>query len=331
MFQGFAKVWTPVLASAIVRDKPISVRLAGENLVVFRTREGVAALLDRCPHRGVALSKGRVQDGCIECPFHGWKFQGDGQVAHVPWSGRLNKDRLRTMAMPAFEAGGLIWVFTAPDVDMPSPPALALRLTRRRSVVDESLFSTHWTRAIENAMDAPHLPFVHSRSIGAFMRRPARTGAVMRTHFTPEAHGGRIDWSVDGATQGHLQGAIDFFAPNVMRLRFPGNEGFEPTQLMAVVPVDERTTRMMTILKPGASVFRLMSALIGRRILREDQRVVESSDPPEVPPAGTELSVASDAGVLAFRRYYDQTLRGSSAEPRAGVSVVTAQRLQEGG
>jgi hypothetical protein len=106
-----------------------------------------------------------------------------------------------------------------------------------------------------------------------------------------------------------------------MRLRFPGKQAAVPTQLMAAIPVDARTTRMMSIIAPGPSVFRLVEALFGRRILREDQRVIESSDPPEVPPAGTELSVASDAGVLGFRRYYDRVLRNSRAEPNRGHTV----------
>ncbi|MEI6225433.1 MAG: Rieske 2Fe-2S domain-containing protein, partial [Deltaproteobacteria bacterium] len=76
LFRGFAGVWTPVLLSRKVKRDPVGLRVAGEKVVVFRGRDGVpGALVDRCPHRGVALSLGRVEDdGCLACPFHGWRF-----------------------------------------------------------------------------------------------------------------------------------------------------------------------------------------------------------------------------------------------------------------
>jgi phenylpropionate dioxygenase-like ring-hydroxylating dioxygenase large terminal subunit len=78
MFEGFANVWTPVLlASDLKVGRPVGVQVAGTPIVLFRGKEGKpAALVDRCPHRGVALSLGSVKDGVIECPFHGWQLRG---------------------------------------------------------------------------------------------------------------------------------------------------------------------------------------------------------------------------------------------------------------
>ncbi|HSN97315.1 MAG TPA: Rieske 2Fe-2S domain-containing protein, partial [Candidatus Nanopelagicales bacterium] len=257
MFEGFARVWTPVLGSAQLGAKPVPVVLAGEKLVLFRGKDGPAALLDRCPHRGVALSLGRVREGCIECPFHGWRFDGAGQVAHVPWNPDAKTDKLGTSALPVFEAGGVVWVYTEPDVARPEPPPLARMLERRRaSIVEENLFQTHWTRAMENALDAPHLPFVHRFTIGVALRNKADQGSIMETSFTATDYGGRVRWSVDGATSGPSTGWLDFFAPNVMHLGF-GAEESPPSQLLAVVPVDGKRTRMLSILAPGFSVFRL--------------------------------------------------------------------------
>ena len=86
MFDGFANVWTPVVQRRRVGAKPLRVVVAGEALVLFRGRGGrLGALLDRCPHRGVALSLGRVtKQGCLECPFHGWQFDETGSTRHVP-------------------------------------------------------------------------------------------------------------------------------------------------------------------------------------------------------------------------------------------------------
>ena len=80
-FDGFADVWTPVLLRRKLTSKPVRLVIANEPLVLFRDgRGGVGALLDRCPHRGVALSLGRITDGTLECPFHGWRFDISGAI-----------------------------------------------------------------------------------------------------------------------------------------------------------------------------------------------------------------------------------------------------------
>ena len=57
-------------------------KLLGTQYVVFRDGDGQAHVLnDTCVHRGGSLSKGKVVDGCIECPYHGWQFAGDGKCA----------------------------------------------------------------------------------------------------------------------------------------------------------------------------------------------------------------------------------------------------------
>lgn len=65
----------PVWFSELVADKPVPVRLLGENLVLFRNAEGSVGLLDRrCPHRGASLELGRVEADGLRCCYHGWKF-----------------------------------------------------------------------------------------------------------------------------------------------------------------------------------------------------------------------------------------------------------------
>jgi nitrite reductase/ring-hydroxylating ferredoxin subunit len=313
-FAGFARVWTPVLASSQLGSAPVPLMVAGEKLVFFRSDTGAAALIDRCPHRGVALSVGRVRDGCLECPFHGWRFGADGTARFVPWNPDARGDRLGAVALPVAEAGGLVWLYTAPAVAPPPLPPLATILARRStSVVKETLANTHWSRLMENVLDAPHLPFVHRWTLGVAARAPADAGARMDTTFTPTDYGGEVRWSVDGATTGPNQGWIRLYAPNVMQLGFQADEGELPTQLVAAVPVDATRTRSLAILAPGFSLFRVLDTVFGRRLSWEDLHVIETHDPPEVPRAGSEVSVRSDRGTLGFRKYYDTKLRDSYA------------------
>ena len=77
--------WLPVATEAeLAPQRPLAVTLLGEPLVLWHDGAQAHAFTDRCPHRGARLSLGRVHDGQLECPYHGWRFGGDGQCRHVP-------------------------------------------------------------------------------------------------------------------------------------------------------------------------------------------------------------------------------------------------------
>ena len=159
MFEGFAHVWTPVaLSTDLRRDKPLGLVVAGTPVALFRDADGrVAALLDRCPHRGVSLSLGEVKKGCLACPFHGWELDAKGHVCRVPWNPDAKLTTLRGVTFPARELGGQIWIYTAPVEEPPSEPEVHPSIVapgvRVSGLVVE--WKTHWTRAMENMLDWP--------------------------------------------------------------------------------------------------------------------------------------------------------------------------------
>ncbi len=78
--------WTDVAAEAdLVESVPIGVSAAGVSLMLVRQGGAVFALTDRCTHRGAPLHEGPVENGCIECPWHGSRFRlADGHVVEGP-------------------------------------------------------------------------------------------------------------------------------------------------------------------------------------------------------------------------------------------------------
>ena len=77
--------WFIVCDGAELPTRPIARTLQDVPLVLFRDETGRAsALLDRCPHRNVPLSAGRMTDGLLECGYHGWRFDGTGACRLVP-------------------------------------------------------------------------------------------------------------------------------------------------------------------------------------------------------------------------------------------------------
>ena len=312
MFQDFANVWTIIGSTAQLRKGHLlSVRVAAERIVLFRDASGEpAALLDRCPHRGVALSLGKLCEGVVQCPFHGWQFDGTGANRNVPWNPDAKKELLRATSLPVRELNGLLWLHTGPVAAVEPLPSETMLRPDLACTVQSARWSTHWTRAMENMLDMPHLPFVHRKTIG---RQMASAGTEkMDVRWTPTPAGGRIENITPGRTR---QTRLDFHYPNSMELVIdpPGRT----LRIVAVcLPELAGATRMIFATYHSFAKSRLFDPLFrlaNRRIAREDKHILESSDPPEVPPAAAERSVRTDAPTLAFRKLYFETLKGTSA------------------
>ena len=73
------------IADHIKPDRPLQVKLLGETLSLWRSHGKIIACQDRCPHRGVALSLGEIDEkGEIVCPYHAMSFNKVGQCTRIP-------------------------------------------------------------------------------------------------------------------------------------------------------------------------------------------------------------------------------------------------------
>ena len=176
-------------------------------------------------------------------------------------------------------------------------------------------WDAHWTRAMENMLDSPHVPFVHRRTIGRMMRRQLRQDSRMDIDWQDTAYGGRTHARLDGQPPGEAW--LDWYRPNIMVLNIPiPGKVFRLHALC--VPVTDQRTRMIIIGARSFATSALLNPLFNtsnRRIANEDRQLVESSSPMEIPPPAEEKSVRTDRATLQFRRYYFATLKGSSTPP----------------
>ena len=78
----YINFWYPICTSEeLDQENPRQAELLDVRLVAFRDSGGNARVLsDTCIHRGGSLGKGKVIDDCVQCPYHGWEFDGDGQL-----------------------------------------------------------------------------------------------------------------------------------------------------------------------------------------------------------------------------------------------------------
>jgi phenylpropionate dioxygenase-like ring-hydroxylating dioxygenase large terminal subunit len=311
MFKDFANQWTAIAPSEDLRaNTPMGLKIAGERIVLFRDASGAATgLIDVCPHRGVALSLGKVEDGCITCPFHGWRFDGGGACVKVPWDPEAKREVLSAKPVPVAEMGGVIWLHTALGSAAPSlPPVPDQLLVPNIRISGFTIdWNTHWTRALENMLDFPHLPFVHTGSIGKAWRRPAENGR-MDMIFAEQPWGATTTVKINGADE---PGKLDYRFPNMMVLHIP-MPIFSLKLMIACVAIDDENTRMVVIsmrnfLKPR--IFDWIFARMNRRVASEDKPILETSWPIEAPEPGREKSVRTDQPTLHFRRVYLNQIR----------------------
>ena len=99
--------WHPVLFTNELGKAPVGVRLAGQPIAVYRTKAGVvAALDDECPHRRMRLSLGEVIGERLQCKYHGWTYDCNGQ-GESPGTPKLHAC---ATSYDACEAYGAIWL-----------------------------------------------------------------------------------------------------------------------------------------------------------------------------------------------------------------------------
>lgn len=170
-------------AGAAAHGRPlVPVRLLGEDLVLFRDAEGRLGLIERrCPHRGVDLAFGRLEDGGLRCPFHGWLFDVAGHCLEQPAEGADSRAHrhLTHRAYPCVEQNGVIFAYLGPG----APPALpafdcfAAPLTH--TFAFKGLWECNWLQAQEVGIDPAHASFLHRFLADA--RDPAY-GRQFRSH-----------------------------------------------------------------------------------------------------------------------------------------------------
>jgi phenylpropionate dioxygenase-like ring-hydroxylating dioxygenase large terminal subunit len=172
--QGFLyDIWYfAALASDLKPGKLQRYELLGEPVLLGRKATGeVFALRDICPHRAAPLSAGRIVDGTVECPYHGWRFRTDGACAAIPSlvdDQAMDTTRIRVRRYPAAESQGMVfvWISSDPRFDgepAQPPPMFEGVVGGSPKLVDRMVFDAHIDHAVVGLMDPAHGPYVHQQ------------------------------------------------------------------------------------------------------------------------------------------------------------------------
>ncbi len=314
-------LWYVAEWSHAVKDKPVKVKMLGQHFVLFRDESGkVNCLSDVCLHRGGALSGGKVNKNCVACPYHGWEYNGQGEVTFIPTrgvDGPISK-RARVDAYPTEERYGMIWVFLGdlPEEERyPIPPFVEYGQPGWKEVTSEYTWKAAGARVVENGIDMAHASFVHpvfghpSTADQNFIEKEERGdwwGVHTCVMHPPQFKDGFIRRFIRKEKQ-PTRVHPGFYLPGyVVRLQVDLRPGWQLIMFDANTPVDEFTTRTFAIQLRSfmtSSLFDKGSEKRLREILLQDAAIVENASPNWLPETlEHELSVNEDRFMSFWRR-----------------------------
>ncbi len=303
---NFANGWYAILSQRELRrmNKPLAIQRFGLNLVLWRSTDNeIIALLDRCPHRSAQLSLGKIIEGNITCPFHGFQFDKEGRCQFAPEFAKALPG-LSAQKFATHQAFGMIWLYFGKTVENFSFPLLDKIHTGFKGVFSQTkrIWKANITRAIENQLDYTHLPFVHKNTIGRHYQLPDK----------PRLETTETSLSVY-LRDTQEKPSFTFLFPNAWNLSIS-----DKLQLVVYfVPIDQHRTQfyltsyrsflnLPLIKKLFDPVFNWANLMI----LKQDQRVVESqATTPSI--TSQEVLMRHDAAIKYFRQRWENTLSNS--------------------
>ena len=304
--------WLPVAAiDELTPGRCLPAHHFEQPLVLWQGDGGPAVFDDRCPHRGASLSLGRVQDGRLECPYHGWRFAHDGRCVAVPAVPGFQPPAAHAArAWRLRQCHGLFWVAgqQASEAEPFAPPALD-HLPRKRVLCGPFDVATSAPRVVENFLDTAHFGFVHEGWLGArgHVEVPAyqvehdalgRPGVPHYRAWQPQAS--------SAATGGAwIDYRYQLLSPLSALLRKNAAQGgTDEAYVLWTRPTGPESCRAWFTIATsdlGADADALRS--FQQTIFSQDQPVLESQRPRELPLSGGEVHSAADRFSAAYRRW----------------------------
>jgi phenylpropionate dioxygenase-like ring-hydroxylating dioxygenase large terminal subunit len=319
--------WFPVAQSPDLTT-PIKAQLLDVELVVFRDESGVARVAsNQCPHRGAPLSMGTVVGDAIQCPYHGWQWNGEsGRCQLIPALGPdgVIPPAAKVRTYEAVERYGMVWTTLSDDPigDVP-----------RFAEVDAVEFATDWVSgppwdvncnvlaAIENFRDVAHFPFVHYKTMGVLPHeieplKASRDGLhTYMERFESQYEEDTSDpvWAVTRPDKVMIK--YHAIAPSAVAIVMETATAGTRSIVFAVVPTSLQTSRWFMTEAMTADVPLPIDEVLalGRAITDEDVVLIEHLKPRGFHAVAEQVHCAADVYTLKYRDAFMDFVRQAAA------------------
>jgi phenylpropionate dioxygenase-like ring-hydroxylating dioxygenase large terminal subunit len=284
--------WQPLGLSGWATELPRQVRALGEDLILFRDKQGRPGLVHpRCAHRGSSLLYGRVDAHGLRCCYHGWAFDVEGRCTDQPCepdNGAEHRDNVRQPWYPVQERYGMLWAYMGPPAKKPLLPRYDVF---ENLAEGEQLFTDdhnigsgryfdgvvpmNWLQHFENIQDYGHFMWLHYFHSGP--QFGSRYGELDKLDFQPWQRMKDVSWRTtprgvtsertqlipDGRT---LRTLVETVLPGVRGVPNPFGVPGPIDNLGFVLPVDDTHLRIFNVLRgKNDEFFQRLSASRGER------------------------------------------------------------------
>jgi phenylpropionate dioxygenase-like ring-hydroxylating dioxygenase large terminal subunit len=267
------------------KGKALSAKVLGEWIAVFRGTDGKpVALIDRCLHRCSQISHGKVSQGQLHCPYHGWVYNHEGRVTHVPEEGpdgpRL-KNR-RTQTFETCEVDDYVYVkLKSSDREPFRIPCYRHKGFNTIRLVNR--FMGNVTNCTENFVNIPHTVFVHPgifrthkrERFGATIER--KQGSVYVNYQNERGNFGLFSWFLNPSKREIIH-TDQFHMPNVTTVNYQFGPSWRFIITSQSVPVNDNETIVYTDLTYNYGMFNKLAVPIikwqAQTIINQDIQIL---------------------------------------------------------
>lgn len=291
--------WWPIaLSDEIKATLPRALMVNQIPLVAFRTPDNQVHLLnDWCPHRFAPLSQGKIINGELQCPYHGWQFNGKGVCTRVPGLEAPPSCSPIIKTYATQEQAGLLWVSEA------STPRMLCLPSAQQQTLDtffiQGEVQCELVDLIENYLDGFHTHFVHAGWIRKDQQRQ-----TIQANIKPLADGLEVEYTGETLQNGFISRWLEpergtsrarFRLPNMAELEYRDSQ--DRLSLLATLwatPIAENHhTVFVRVATPNGKLPARLKAFFLRRfftkILQQDKTILERSHQRKCAIANTEL------------------------------------------
>ena len=245
------RYWQPIGAAVDLESKWTKrVRLLGEDLVIFKDRQGRLGLIaEQCPHRRASFAHGIPTENGIRCPYHGWEYNAQGKCIHQPneQDKCAFRDKVSTDAYPVQEMGGMLFAYMGPQPQplLPRWDGFVAQGTIR--IMGRTILPINWLQIMENSLDPVHTEWLHGHQYEFLKEQEGVKVAISTRHLKIDFKEFEYGMTKHRLLEGHSEDGDDWKVghpivfPNMLAVG-NGDEKSRYFSFQMRVPVDDTHT-----------------------------------------------------------------------------------------
>jgi phenylpropionate dioxygenase-like ring-hydroxylating dioxygenase large terminal subunit len=316
----FINFWYPMATTEELKDKPLRVQALGQSFVVFRDTGGQAhCLANTCAHRGGSLAGGKIVGDNVQCPYHGWQYDGRGACKLIPSLGvdASIPGRTRVDGYPVDERYGLVFAFLGDLPEAERPPILEVPEWGQqgwRATLQHFPIRGNYERSIENGIDPAHNEYVHDTHGFSGTREDEYKVGEMRMEETAWGRGfwhtfqapplpGQLNEYRPG--EGNLDVGTGYHGTNQVWTYIHPGPNYLIHQYLYERPIDEQNTYLYLVCERNFALEEKSDAYVIERneyVASQDRKIIQELHPVLTPDTNNkEFMVPSDKCILLYR------------------------------